>query len=329
MKLFYLLNSFAGQYVLQSLLHAFIAVVIVDFAIYFWKIKNPALRQKLRFIVVAFPVVSFPIYQLINPERGSPFFRLYEALFDINRWLTITLWDRIPLSVFLAVIIFFTIIIFMIQEFIPIIRHFFEHEDKEETMQFHDVQYQERIDRALYGLPADNVEISVIEDNDQFIYSTTGKASVIYITTGLIDDLSDDELKVALAHEVAHILRNRKPLLIIVFFLRIIMFYNPVTLIEFRRIVEDEEKICDDMAISWTQSPQVLIDTLNKFYIKEEKHRDNKKKGFVSIEEYSHNMLIKSRIERIVMGNDNGGEGFWLKFSAVLLAIVIINYYVV
>jgi len=326
MKLFYLLNSFIGQYVLQSLLHAFIAVVIVDFAIYIWRIENPALRQKLRFIVVAFPVVSFPIYQLINPERGSPYFRLYEALFDINRWLTITLWDRIPLSVFLLIIIFFTIIIFVIQEFVPIIRHFFEPE--EETVQSSNVQYHERVNRALEGVPADRVDISIIDDNDHLIYSTTGKASVIYITTGLMDELSDDELKVALAHEVAHILRNRRPLLITVFFLRIIMFYNPVTLIEFRRIVEDEEKICDDMAISWTQSPEVLVDTLNKFYINE-KHRDNKKKGFVSIEEYSHNMLIKSRIERIVMGNDNGSEGFWLKFSAVLIAIVIINYYVV
>lgn len=328
MKLFYLLNSFIGQYVLQSLLHAFIAVVIVDFAIYIWKIENPALRQKLRFIVVTFPVVSFPIYQLINPERGSLYFRLDEALFDINRWLTMTLWGKIPLSVFLLIIIFFTIIIFMIQEFIPIIRHFLE-PDEEEVMQSHDVQYQERINRVLDGLPVDNVDISIIDDNDHLIYSTTGKVSVIYITTGLIDDLSDDELKVALAHEVAHILRNRKPLLIIVFFLRIIMFYNPITLIEFRRIVEDEEKICDDMAISWTHRPEVLIDTLNKFYIKEERLRDNKKRGFASIEEYSHNMLIKSRIERMVMGNDDGSKWFWLKFSAVLTSIVIINYYVV
>ncbi len=328
MKIFYFLNSFPGQYLVQSLVHSLIAVIIVDFALIIWRIEKPSLRQRLRFVVVAFPVVSFPLYQVVNPERGNTYFRLNEALFDTTRLLTIEIWGKVPVSIILFIIILLTVVVFLIQEFVPVVKQFME-SGNEELEQSDDPHYKERVMRALAALPERDVNVSVIEDEDHLIFSTTGRNPVIYITTGLIDDLDDEQLKAALAHEVAHIIRNRRPLLIVVFFLRVIMFYNPVTLVEFRRIVEEEEKICDDVAISWTRRPDVLVETLNKFYIQEESLKDNRRKGFESIEEYSHNMLIKGRIDRLVMGEGKNVRWFWIKFLAVFSSIVIINYYIV
>ncbi|PKL52583.1 MAG: hypothetical protein CVV37_00600 [Nitrospira bacterium HGW-Nitrospira-1] len=89
----------------QTFCHSVIAFIIVDRAMTLWNITNPLSRQRFQMMVVLLPVFSFPLYQLINPGRGSISFRL-ESLFDVNRWLNLELWGTIPLGVFFLAIIF-------------------------------------------------------------------------------------------------------------------------------------------------------------------------------------------------------------------------------
>ena len=49
----------------------------------------------------------------------------------------------------------------------------------------------------------------------------------------LVGALSVEQLQAALAHEFAHVVRSRRPLLIAVYLLRIVMFFNPVVLVAF------------------------------------------------------------------------------------------------
>src|SRR5512143_2092508 len=84
-------GSFAGKYVAQSFCHSVIASVIMDQTLRAWKIDDPLVRQRFRLTVVLFPIFSYPLYQTINPDRGSVLFRL-DALFDITRWLNMEFW---------------------------------------------------------------------------------------------------------------------------------------------------------------------------------------------------------------------------------------------
>ena len=327
-------DSYIGAYIAQAFLHSLIAALIVDRAIQSWKIGNPVIRQRFSFIVMVFPIFSFPFYQLINPDRGSISFRL-DTLFDMDRWLNLELWGKVPLNLLFVLMLSLTTLIFLLQEIIPILRHTLESrkassegEDAEEDL--HDYPAVERI---LQDLPGDKPRIALIEDDEFILFSTTGKDPAIFFSTGLIKTLSADEMQAAAAHELAHITRSKRPVMILLYLIRILMFFNPVVLVEFRRIVQEEEKICDDIAVSMTRKAVALAGILKKFSRgREDLSLDNVKKIStlsVALEDYSHSVHMESRIRRLEDGlmNDTGGE--WFKFLLTLSAISAINYFVV
>jgi Zn-dependent protease with chaperone function len=156
---------------------------------------------------------------------------------------------------------------------------------------------------------------------------------VIFISTGLRQALTTEQVQAALAHELAHIARSRRPLLIAVFLLRIIMFFNPVILVKFRRAVRDEEKICDDIAVSLTRNPAALAATVKLFYQKtEEAPEPDPRKLFrphVSLEEYSHNLHLEDRIKRLETGSTDTRERWGVPFTVTLLTVAVLNYFIV
>lgn len=330
MNLSGLFGSYPGMYVTQSFFHLVISAIIVDTAIRVWKISDPRVTQRFRFLAILYPIFSFPLYQIVNPGRGSIFFR-QEAIFDSNRWLLLDLWGRIPLGIFFILMLFFTTMIFLLQELVPVVRHTLESRDEE----LGEEQYCDNssVIQALAPLAGEKPEILVLEDDDHIVFSTTGKRAAVYISSGLVKTLTPEQVQAAVAHEIAHIERSKRPMLFIVFLMRILMFFNPIVLLEFRRATQDEEKICDDMAVSLTKKPHALSETLKKLYrgtedadLPQIRQLSNFKD---SLEEYSHYMHIQSRIERLEGGSASKRGGEWFTFSFALIAIIIINYFVV
>lgn len=324
-------NSSIGMYAAQAFSHSLVAALVVDRAIQAWGIRNPAVRQRFSLIVMIFPIVSFPLYQMINPERGSLTFRL-EALFDMNRWLNLEIWGKVPMNLLFAAMLLVTSFIFLFQEMIPIVRHALESReaalDDEEELDRHPL-----ISRAIENLPGQRPRVAVIEDDEYILFSSTSKAPTIYVSSGLVEVSDSDHLEAAIAHEMAHIERNKRLLLVLVYIFRVLMFFNPVVLIEFRRIVQEEEKVCDDIAVSMTRKPQALADILKRFLAAGGAFDMERVKGLPrlgsNLEEYSHNAHIESRISRLEQGNRQEGGGEWLKFSLTLAVVMGINYFVV
>lgn len=330
MNFSHFLNSFTGMYMAQAFCHSVIAALIVDRAIQAWRISNPLIRQRFSLIVMISPVLSFPVYQLINPDRSSLSFRL-EALFDINRWLNIEVWGKLPLSTIFILILFITTLVFLFQEMVPIIKHTFETWSASEEVSPHDDPV---IHEALGLIPGEKPLVSLIDDDEELIlFSTTVKTPTIFLSTGLIRGLSVDEIQAAIAHEIAHIKRNRRPLLVIIYLIRILMFFNPVVLVEFRRIVQEEEKVCDDIAVSLTQKPHALAKILEKFNKKTEALPLDKMKNLSAlstvVEDYSHNIHMENRIIRLERGTGLQSSGQWGRFFVTAVVIFVINYFVV
>ncbi len=317
------------MYVAQSFCHSIIASVIMDQALRAWKIDDPLIRQRFRLTVVLFPIFSFPLYQLINPDRGSVLFRL-DALFDVNRWLNVELWGVIPLSLLFLLVLAVTSLVFLFQEMIPVVRH---------TLDSRAMEHEGTrcgsdpfLETASHALSIKTPEVFSLDDDELIIFSTTGKNPVIFISTGLTRALTPDEMQAALAHEIAHIARSRRPLLLAAFFLRMILFFNPVALVEFRRVVRNEEKICDDIAVSLTHRPDALAEALKKFYtVREAPEPDVRQPLFrpVNIEEYSYNIQLDSRITRLDQHSLDKPSGRWFLLIIAFLIVAGINYFVV
>ncbi len=318
------LNSYIGNYIVQSFFHSLTAAVLVGALIRLWKIENPLIVQKFRSLVILLPLCSFPVYYLLNPIRGHASFRM-NALFDSTRWLDLALWGRVPVSLVLISLFIGALLVLACQELIIVAIQWVQ--SKKETYPVK-VAVQSPVKRILSELHAPMLDNYVIESNDQVLFTTSiGPKPTIVLSLGLLRILSYDQLKAALGHEVAHAIRNNHLFLTLLLLVRLLMFYNPVMLFAFKAASLDEEKICDDIAAFWTGKPQVLADTLKRFYITEEGISNSNVLESVAVS--GTNMMIKARVERLERKASQQVSLPWLKFAFTMLTIVVINYYIV
>jgi len=326
-------HTYPGMYIIQSFFHALIATIITGSAIEAWKINSPIVRQRFRLSVILLSIFSFPLYQLINPERGTLYFRL-DALFDSSRWLKMELGGVVPLYVFFIAIIAVTSIIFVLQEMVPILRHFVEPTVDPQIAVIRPSE-ESPVGKALRGITTALPDVFIIHDDEMVLFSNTRGKPAIYLSAGLAKKLSAEQIQAAVAHEMAHIARSKYSVLLAGFILRTLMFFNPVVLVEFRRAIRNEEKICDDIAVSMTGKPSVLADTLKKFHSME--HEEDVAEGEapepsshkVRLEEYSHNLQLETRIARLEEGVQPVREDEWFPLIFSFSIILAINYYVV
>lgn len=323
-------GSVPGMYVAQSFFHALVAAILADRAVEVWKITNPLVIQRFRLTVILCAIFSFPAYQAINSRRGSLSFRL-GALFDSSRWLQLELPGHIPLGMIFLAVLALVSLLFLVQEVIPVVRHILE--SKEEIQKGLVGDYEPSAGTAMDILPAERPPVHVIDDEDPVIFSTTGRDPAIYLSRGLIAMLEPEEMKAAIAHELAHIERNRRPLLIAVFLLRIVMFFNPVVLLEFRKAVQDEENICDDQAVALTGDPCALAVTLRKIH-REPGELDLAKlrelsKLRDSLEEHSLSTHLQNRIMRLEAERTDKTRKETGPFVVTVVTVAVLNYFIV
>lgn len=321
--------SWPGRYLTQSFLHSLVAGAIAEVAVKAWGIARPSVRQRFLLAAIMVPAFTWPVFRIAGRSRESLAFRL-DALFDSGRWLAVVLPGGITFGTLLLAAFAVTSVVFAAQELIPVLRHSFGRaDDAPAALREGD---DLRVMEALSGLPAGVARVHVIEDEDLFIFSSTGRDPAVYLSSGLLDTLSPAELRAALAHELAHVLRGRRPLMSGVFFLRVLMFFNPVILVEFRRAVQEDEKICDEMAVAFTGDPGALTETLRKLYLEDDEDpREKRSLAEIggALERYSHRLNILSRIARLERGYPPPAGEDWFAFASALAAIGAVCWFVV
>ena len=122
-------------------------------------------------------------------------------------------------------------------------------------------------------------------------------------------------------------------MLVAAYLLRTLMFFNPIVLMEFRRAAQEEEKVCDEFAVSVTRSRHELVQALRKLYLPPEEPTPptgrKTRKTAKEIEEHSHRLNIESRISRMESWEEHDPGMRWMVPAAVTVAAVLINYFIV
>jgi Zn-dependent protease with chaperone function len=325
------LHSYPGLFVTQAFFHSLVASFISEIALKAWAVKDPAVRQKVFLVPIVAPVVLFPLFLLGTPDRGSTYFRL-EAVFESGRWLDVEIGGVRPVVAGLVLVFGITSLVFLFQELIPIVRNYIESIRSERAAHARDWAEVPTVRAAMEALPVDPPRVFVVEDGGFLILSTTGRNGAVYLSSALPEALTTEELRSAVAHEIAHVARGRHPLLVAVYLLRALLFFNPIALMEFRRAVQEEEKVCDELAVSLTGDRRALADALRKLYLAPEEPAPDRtrkrRKTAEEIEEYSHRLNIESRISMLESGYPPDATGKWLVPAAVAVATVAINYLV-
>ena len=324
-------HSVPGLYATQAFFHSLVASIVAEIAIRAWNVRDPAVRQKVFLVPVVASVFLFPLFRFIGPERDSTYFRL-ETIFESGRWLELEMLGSHPVMGGLVLVFTITSLVFLFQELIPIVRHSFESRKPGNAVGTVDCLRDPAIRAAMEDLPV-SPAVFVVEEDDFLIYSTTGKTAAVYVSSALVAALTKEELRSAIAHEISHVVRSRHPMLVAAYLLRTIMFFNPVVLMEFRRAVQEEEKVCDEFAVSATESRLGLARALRKLYLPPEAppppRGTGRRKTAREIEERSHRLNIESRIARLEAGGDPDPGMRWLVPASVAVAAALIDYFIV
>jgi Zn-dependent protease with chaperone function len=308
---------------------------MIERAIQAWNIKDPLSIFRYRIMTLILPVSMFPLYNLINLNRNSIIFREETALLNINRWLTIELWGIIPVGTILLIFLLGTAVIFFLQEVIPIIKDSFPRKKNDDLNTFPvDRETDSMATELSKLLGIEKPSVQLIRDRNPVILTSGAKNHSIVISSGLISMLDKEQLTSAIAHELAHIMRRSNATTWAIFIMRILMFFNPIALIVFRRIVQDDEHICDDITVSLTGKPFALADTLKVFYSSSYEKKTSIGRRIRSIkneiENHSHDQMLTERIDRLQESIVFENKRFqWGKFILTILVIIVINYYVI
>jgi beta-lactamase regulating signal transducer with metallopeptidase domain len=304
------------MYITQSCLHAFTAAVLSEGSIRAWAIQEPVAKQRLRLLVVIFPALSPPLYQVLNPQRGSASFRVETALLDSSLWLAME-----PLAWLLLALLAATSVVFVLQELLPVLRHTFG--DRGGSLP-QDAPEAELAAQALRPLGQERPRVLLLEDEEEPVLLSSQGNGCIYVSRALLRLLEPQELAAALAHEAAHLRRTSRAILILGFLFRVVMFFNPVVLLAFRKAVQEEEKICDDMAVQMTGSAAALAGALTKLMPARQSENP-----WAALQQESHRLQLQARVRRLQAPPANPRAHGWPELAATVAAVAAINYFVV
>jgi beta-lactamase regulating signal transducer with metallopeptidase domain len=165
------------------------------------------------------------------------------------------------------------------------------------------------------------------------IYSLGRNALVLSEST--INMLDSEELEAVIAHELAHLAWQASGINRLFLALRFLMFYNPVALFIFRRNVNDTEKICDDMAVSFTGKHLAIASGLLKISrntaavsspVTTGVRRRWLSPRISALENQAYRRLVKERVERMIhpdKSSDVPYQNFRVVFIAWLLVALL------
>lgn len=107
------------------------------------------------------------------------------------------------------------------------------------------------------------------------------------------------------------------------------MFYNPIVMIEFRKLAQEEEKVCDDIAVAMTGNAKALAEAIDMLRPAAESTNIKGVEAIAAgIERYSHEVLLKNRVLRL--GDNRGDNSSWgVPYFITMAFIIGINYFIV
>ncbi|MFQ5739527.1 MAG: M56 family metallopeptidase [Acidobacteriota bacterium] len=319
-----------SRFLVQSVAHSLLSLFLVEASLRIWQVESARERFRHRMVILVAPLLMFPLFQWIQPERGSFYFSRDIALFTSATWLGLHGWGTIPLSLFFWLLLAVTAAVTLVQEVGSILRNFGRSRPTRAPEPAVEADLRgtvAELSRKL-GIPAPAVLLGP-DRGPSLLVNGTRNPSIIVSET-ILEQFGRRQLRSALAHELAHIVRRSNVSTLLAFVSRMLMFYNPVSLFVFRRLVQDDEQVCDDITVSATGDREALARLLQSFLVESAAGglatgSSRKERVLAS----SSNLLLKERIFRLQAGAAAAGDPapgvFWL----TLLAVVCFCYLVV
>ena len=235
--------------------------LVVEALVKIWEVTRPGTRLQFRLLYLLVPLMGWPLYQLLWPDRGSAGFRQTIAIIDMQQFLPLHL-GGLPIWAWVSVVMGLGTLLFAGRALIPTLHNLISADGEEASPAPELVNKLNRSVQKLGNLPVSNARI--VAGPGPGAYLSGLNRSRLTVSAPLVELLDEDELEAVLAHESAHAHHRDNPRGWSLLLLGSVMFYNPVALVALQRISQDVEMACDDDAVVWTGRPLALASALLK-----------------------------------------------------------------
>jgi Zn-dependent protease with chaperone function len=231
----------------QAIFHTLVASLYVEALVRSWRVREPRQRMALRLLALGYPLALFPALLLLFPVRADEAFHDGPALLVTARWAEVRVLGVDPFAWGLAALVAVGAALFTM-DLLPLLlarrrpRPEPAVPDAESAAALADVP---ALARALGTRPPPVVFL----DRDQPILFCTGvRRHAIVVSRGAVRLLDREELRAALAHELAHLSRHDPGASWLVMAARALMFFNPAFQVLSRALARDAEWLADERA---------------------------------------------------------------------------------
>lgn len=232
----------------QAVFHSLVASLYVEALVRTWRVREPRQRMALRALGLVYPLVLFPALVLLFPFRGEEDFREGWALLAGRRWGEVRLLGVGLLQWWTGFFVAAGALLFLL-DLLPLAaarrRPRPVPAAPDPAIEGKLGEEVSRLARTL-GVPPPPV---LFLDQDQPILFCTGvRRHAVVVSRGAVRLLDGEELRAALAHELAHLARHDPAASWVVMAARALMAWNPAFQVLSRAIAKDAEWLADEEA---------------------------------------------------------------------------------
>jgi Zn-dependent protease with chaperone function len=234
------------EYAAQSMTHALVAALAVEALLRVWRARAPDDRLVLRSLALCLPLAVTPAVVLLAPQRASEEFHDAWALFASRRWgdLQVAGVSVLELGVLAGAALG---LVLFLMDLVPLLSSRRRALPPAAEAPPELAAALAEVARSTVGaglVPA----LHFLESRDCAVFCAGAIRPVLVVSRGALDLLDAEELRAALAHEVAHLRRRDPALSWLLMAARGVLFFNPVAQVIARALARGAEWSADERA---------------------------------------------------------------------------------
>ena len=232
------------------ILHSSFAALFVEVLLRLWRVQDPGERAALRWGSLLLPLVCVPIFAWAAPYRASESFATAWALFAGLHWDQLTVAGAGLASAATGAFIAAGLLLYW-RDAWPFLADRIGRDAENDTVA--DPAALARVTSALAAVrsamaPTPDPGVVLLGRHSPVLLCQGVERPVIVVSVGTLERLDEDELRAALAHELAHA-RHRDPLRgWLLMAARTVAWFSPAAQIVARQIVQELEHRADLVA---------------------------------------------------------------------------------
>ena len=228
----------------QSIVHGFVAAVVVEALIRVWKVRSPGERLGLRHLAVVGPLLVSPALVLAWPGRGGEEFRDRFALFTARHWEDVRVLGVPLFWVWLGGLAAAGAALLWM-DLGPLLRG----RRKPPPAAAPAPPSLERTVAVLAGpLHVRPPPVRYLDLPAPVLFCTGVRRPAIVVSRGTLELLDGEELEAALAHELSHLAARDPAVSWALMAARTALFFNPAVQVVARAMARDAEARADERA---------------------------------------------------------------------------------